>query len=63
MRFLTNLNAIDFCQTIINKKQIYFPTNSCKLENHLGSSKILSLKSALLVKIRALLQDVLLVHT
>ena len=59
MQFLTNLNAIDCCQTTTNEKLIYFLTNSCKLQNHLSSSKIRSLKSALLGKIHALLQDVL----
>ena len=57
---ITNLNAADCCQTTTNEKQIYFPTNSCKLQNRMGSSKILSLKSALLGKMHALLlQDVL----
>ena len=60
IRFLTNLNAIDCGQPITNEKLIYFLTNSCKLRKHLGSSKIRSLKSALLGKIHALLQDVLL---
>ena len=58
MRFLTNLNAVDCCQSTTNEK-LYFPTNSCKLQKHLGSSKIRSLKSAQLGKIHALLQDVL----
>ena len=49
---ITNLNA-----TTTNEKQIYFPTNSCKLQNRMGSSKSLSLKSALLGKMHALLQD------
>ena len=56
---LTNLNAIDCCQTTANEKPIYFSTNSCKLQNHTGSSKIRSLKFALLGKMHALLQDVL----
>ena len=59
MQFLTNLNATDCCQTTTNKKLIYFPTNSCKLQKQLGCSKIRSLKSKLLGKIHALLQDVL----
>ena len=60
MRFLTNLNAIDSCQATTNEKLIYFSTNSCKLQIHLGSSKIRSLKYALLGKMHALLQDVFL---
>ena len=56
---ITNLNAVDCCQTNTNEKQIYFPSKSCKLQNRMGSSKILSLKSALLGKMHALLQDVL----
>ena len=59
MRFLTNLNAINCCQITTNEKLIYFPINSCKLQKHLGGSKIRSLKSALLGKTHALLQDVL----
>ena len=59
MRFVSNLNAIDCCQTTTNEKRIYFLTNSCKLQKNLGSSKIRSLKSALLGKIHALFQDVL----
>ena len=60
MLFLTNLNATDCCQTATDEKLIYFPTNSCKLQKHLGSSKIRSLKTVLLGKIHALLQAVLL---
>ena len=56
---ITKLNAVDCCQTTTNEKQIYFPTNSCKLHNRMGSSKILYLKSALLGKMHAVLQDVL----
>ena len=52
---LTNLNATDCCQTTTNEKKIYFPANSCKLQNHTGSSKIRSLKSALLGEMHALL--------
>ena len=61
MLFVTNLNTTDCCQTITNEKLIYFPTTSSKLQNHLGSSKIWSLKSALalLGKMHALLQGVL----
>ena len=55
----TNLNAINCCQTTTSEKPIYFPTNSCKLQNRMGSSKIRSLISALLGKMHALLQDVL----
>ena len=51
MRVLTNLKAVDCCQTPTNEKLIYFPINSCKLQNYLGSSNIRSLKSALLGKI------------
>ena len=58
-QILTNLNAIDCCQTTTNEKLIYFPTNSYKLQNCLGSLKIWSLNSVLLGKIHALLQDVL----
>ena len=29
---ITNLNAVDCCQNTTNEKQIYFPTNSCKLQ-------------------------------
>ena len=57
MRFLTNLNATDCCQTATIETLLYFPTNSCQLQKHLGSSEIHSLKSALLGKIHALLQD------
>ena len=49
----------DCFQTTTNEKLIYFPINSCKLQKHLGSSNIQSLKSALLGKIHALSQDVL----
>ena len=56
-QILTNLNAIDCCQTTTKEKLIYFPTNSCKLQNCLGSLKIRSLNSVLLGKIHALLQD------
>ena len=56
---LTNLNADDCRQTTTNEKPIYFPTNSCKLQNRMSSSKIRSLKSALLGKVHALLQNVL----
>ena len=59
MWFLTNLKVVDCCQTPTNEKLIYFPTNSCKLPKHLSSSKIRSLKAALLGKIPALVQDVL----
>ena len=59
MWFLTNLNATDCCQITTNKKLIYFPTNSCKLQKNLGSLKIQYLKSTQLGKIHALLQDVL----
>ena len=56
---IMNLNAVDCCQTTTTEKPIYFPTNSCKLQNRMGSPKIRSLKSALLGKMHALLQDVL----
>ena len=62
MRFLTNINATDYCQTTTNERLIYFPTNSDKLQNYLGSSKIWFMKSALLGKIHALLQDVVYVQ-
>ena len=55
LRFLTNLNAIDCCRTTNNEKLIYVPTY-CKLQNHVVSSKIRSLASALLGKVHALLQ-------
>ena len=61
MQILTNLNATDCCQNTTNEKLIYFPTNSCKVQKHLGILKILSLNYALLGKIHALLQDVLLI--
>ena len=54
MWILTNFNAMDCCQTTINEKLI---TDLCKLQKHLGSSKISSLKSALLGKVHVLLQD------
>ena len=57
---LTNLNTIDCCQTTTNEKRIYFSSNSRILQKHMGSSKILSLKSALLWKIYSLLQNFLL---
>ena len=59
MQFLTNLKAVDRCQTPTNEKLIYFPANSCKLQKHLGNLKIRSLKSVQLGKTHALLQDVL----
>ena len=59
MRFLTNLKAVDCCQTSTNENFIYFLTNSRKLQKHPCSSKNQSLKLALLGKIHALLQDVI----
>ena len=59
IRFLTNLNAVDCCKTTTtNETLIYFTTISCKPKTHLGSSKIRSLKSALLGEIHAFMQDV-----
>ena len=55
----STLNATDCCQTATNEKLICFPTDSCKLQIRLVSSKIRSLNSALLGKMLALLQDVL----
>ena len=57
--FLTNYKTAVGRQTPTNGRLIYFPTNSCKLQTLLGNSKVRPLKSALLGKIHALLQDVL----
>ena len=57
MRFLTNSNAIDCCQTTTIENLIYFPTDSCKLQTYLGNSKIWSLKSALLGEIHVSFYD------
>ena len=59
MRILPKLNTIDCCQTTTKVKLIYFPTNAFKQQKHLGSSKFRFLKSALLGKIHAFLQDFL----
>ena len=59
MRFLTNLNAINCYHTPICETLIYCPTNSCKLQKYLSSSKSRSLKSTLLGKTHALLQGIL----